>query len=95
MFQSLRGVPVQAQTRCFRRTLAVVSAFPSLNVGSMAVTGVSQENFPSSTSFASISVVSAFVLDATMNSVFSSTGAGAFLPSSRTPKPPANATLPS
>ena len=65
---------------------------PSLNEGRSEVTGVSHPNRFASTSFASISVVSALVLDATMNSVLASGFSG--LPSARTPNPSAKTTLP-
>ena len=90
---SCRGRPVHAQIRCFTSTWLVVSASPSLKLGRRLVTGVSHVSFPSSTSLASSSVVSAFVFDAIMKSVSASTFAG--LPSLRTPKPPAKTTLPS
>ena len=85
-------MPVHAHTRCRTCTRAVVAASPSLNSGISVVTGVSQANLPSSTCFASISVVSALLLEAIMKTVDASTLPG--LPSSRTPKPPANTTLP-
>ena len=56
------------------------------------MTGVSHVRRPSATSLASSSVVSAFVLDAIMKSVFASTAVA--LPSSRTPRPPAKTSLP-
>ena len=89
---SCRGMPVQAQMRWRISTCRVVSALPRRNDGITCVTGVSQPNFFWSTSRASISVVSALVLEAIMNNVSPSTDAG--LPISRTPRPPANTTLP-
>ena len=91
--RSCRGMPVHAQMSCRTFTCRVVSASPSLNDGSRLVTGVSHVNFPSATSFARSSVVSAFVFEAIMKTVSPSTVA--VLPSSRTPKPPEKTTLPS
>ena len=68
--RSWRGSPVQAQISCRTLTWRVVSASPSLNDGRRLVTGVSHVSCPSATSLASSSVVSAFVFDAIMKSVF-------------------------
>ena len=57
-------MPVHAQMRCLTCTFAVVSASPSANEGRRLVTGDVPAERPSSTSFASISVVSAFVFEA-------------------------------
>jgi hypothetical protein len=90
---SWRGRPVHAQIRCLTRTLrSWCPRLPSLNEGSRLVTAVSQVSFLASTSLASISVARPLVFDAIMNFVSPSTLAG--LPSSRTPKPSANTTLP-
>ncbi len=91
--KSCRGSPVHAQMRCFTSTRFVVSGSPSWNDGSSCVTGVSHVSFPSSRSFASISVVSAFVFDAMMYSV--SPSGFTPRPSSFSPNPSANTTLPS
>ena len=84
---------MQAQIRCLIFTCSVVAALPRRKDGSTLVTGVSQVSFPWSTSLASISVVIALVLDATMKSVPASTFS--LPPSSRAPKPPAKTTFPS
>jgi hypothetical protein len=70
-----------------------VSSLPSLNDGRSFVTGVSHVSLPSSSSLPSISVVRAFVFDATMKSV--SPSGFAEEPSSRAPNPSAKTTLPS
>src|ERR1051325_8000433 len=91
--RSWRGRPVHAQIRCLISTCLVTSSLPSLKLGRTWVTGSSQVSFLASTSLASISVVSVLVFDAIMNIVLSSTVS--FLPSSRTPMPPAHMVLPS